>query len=149
MIKVIGLALVLVLVFLVTPGLVEEAGKSNPKRKITQTRNTDGSTTSKAGLAASKIGIDPDGAVRPITPAEERKLNAEFLKTLSHYQRHQPKQRADGSLSLVIAPYSLNASVAHRTADGKIEVGCTQNLKTPARRIQKAAQNNSEQLPEE
>ena len=149
LIKVTGLAIALVLTFLVTPGLVKDAGQPNRKSKATQTNNTDASKKAKEGLAASKIGIDRDGAIRPVSPAEEKKLNAEFLKALSRYRKHQPKKNADGSISLVLAPYSLSASVAHRTSDGKIEVDCTQDLQTPGHQIRKATEKNPDQLPEE
>jgi hypothetical protein len=144
--KVLGLSLILIVAFLVTPGLVKAAGKPEPKSKSKQTSDADvGNTTS-----ASKTGTAPDGTLRPVTPAEEKKLQAEILKTLSHYRKHQPKKNADGSLSLVVAPFSLSASVAERTADGKIKIDCTQDLQNPALQTQKAtAKNNSEIPPEE
>jgi len=147
-IKVVGLAVALAFVFLVTSGMVN-AEKSDPKSKTTDEKNGYTEKTATLGLSTSKAGIDPDGGIRPVTPAEEKKLNAEFLKTLSHYHKQSPKYKADGSVSLVIAPYSLSASVAHRTADGKIEVDCTQDLQTSGEKIQKAKQNNNQRLPEE
>jgi hypothetical protein len=142
----VSLALAIALVFLVIPSLAK-AEKSNPKSKAAHEKNAGADKAATLGLSTSKVGIDPDGAIRPVTPAEEKKLRAEFLKTLSHYHKQSPIHNADGSVSLVIAPYSLSASVAHRDADGKIKVDCTQDLQT--HKIQKASKKNDQRLPEE
>jgi len=143
MISVVVVAVIFVLAFLATPALVKDADKSDAKTKSAQTKKADSSS-----LVASKVHGDPDGGTRPVTPAEEKKLNAEIQKTLSHYQQHQVKQRPDGSLSLVIAPFSMIATVAHVTKDGKLEIDC-ENVQNSGQKVQQAKKNNSTPLPEE
>ena len=86
--------------------------------------------TAKAssGTSAMKVAKDPDGAIRPPTRAEENKLNAELKKTLDKYSKHGPKQKQDGTLSLVVAPHSIHASVAHVGQDGKVHLNCSDDV---------------------
>lgn len=149
-IKLIGLTLIPLLAFFITPSLVKGAEKSKEKPAAAESPDTDAVKAAKITTSASKTGANPDGTLRPVTPAEEKKLNAALLKTLSHYQKHQPEKKADGSLSLVVAPFSLSAVVAERTSDGKIVIGCTDELKNPRQHAQKkSSKNNHEKLPEE
>lgn len=150
LIPIVGLAIVLVLAFLATPALVKDADKPDTKMNSSQTKKANSvSKDQKESLAASKVGGEPDGGTRPVTPAEEKKLNAEIKKTLSHYQQHQVKQKADGSLSLVVAPFSLSTAVAHVTKDGKLEIDCSQNAQTSGQKVQQTKKNNAPKLPEE
>jgi len=112
----IGLLTIMFFVFILSAAIAEE--KENKKTEPA-------SEEKSAGLSGIKVGKDPDGAERPLTKAEENKLNAELKKTLSKYSKHSPKQKEDGSFSLVIAPHSMHATVAHTGPDGKIHYNCT------------------------
>ncbi len=102
-------------VFSVTASFAEEKKSSK----------TPTNKKSSAGVSAMKAGKDDDGAVRPPTPAEENKLNAELKKTLNKYSKHNPKQNVDGSISLVVAPFLMHAAVANNGPDGKLHLNCT------------------------
>ena len=111
-VSLIGLMTVLFFVFLISTAFVQE--EKNTKEK-----------ESPANSSAMKAGKDPDGSIRRPTPAEEKKLNAELQKTLAKYPKQNAKQKADGSLSLVVAPHSFHAAVAHKGADGKVHLNCS------------------------
>jgi hypothetical protein len=83
------------------------------------------SKKASSGPSAMKTAKDPDGATRPPTRAEENKLNAELKKTLNKYSKHSPKQKQDGTLTLVVAPHRIHASTAHVGPDGKVHLNCS------------------------
>ena len=91
-----------------------------------------------------KVGNDPDGGLRPPTKAEENKLNAELKKTLDKYSKHSPKQKQDGSLSLVVAPHGIHASVGHIGPDGKVHMNCSDIVNHLPTNVE-----TKEELPEE
>lgn len=113
-VSLIGLLTIVFVVFFVSTAFVEE--KKN-------TKTTPKSAT--AGFSAMKVAKDADGTLRRPTQAEENKLNAELKKTLDKYSKHSPKKNTDGSISLVVAPFNLNAAVAHVGPDGKLHVNCS------------------------
>ena len=114
-VSLIGLMTVLFFVLLLSTAFVEE--KKNAINNEEEKNASD--------ISAMKVGKDPDGGLRRPTPAEEKKLNAEMQKTLAKYPKHNAKQKADGSISLVVAPHAFNAMVAHKAADGTIHLNCT------------------------
>lgn len=123
----IGLMTVLFFVFLLSTAFVEEEKDTNKENE-------------SADVSAMKVAKDKDGALRPLTPAEEKKLNAEMQKALAKYPKHNAKQKDDGTISLVVAPHTFNAVVAHKGPDGKIHLNCSdETVHTQA----------EEELPEE
>jgi hypothetical protein len=128
----IGLLTMVFFVFFLAAAIAED--KENTKKEPEKT---------SSGVSGMKVGKDPDGATRPPTKAEENKLNAELKKTLDKYSKHSPKQQQDGSLSLVVAPHRIHASVAHVGPDGKVHMNCSDG-----NHVQTNIQTK-EELPEE
>ena len=131
----IGLLTLVFFVFFISAAIAED--KENTKKEPVS-KNT------SSGVSGMKAGVDPDGGIRPPTRAEENKLNAEMKKTLDKYSKHSPKQKQDGSLSLVVAPHRIHASVAHIGPDGKVHMNCSDNLDHLQTQIE-----TKEELPEE
>jgi len=116
-----SLAVVLILTLFLSPAFAEDSSRDEEKSKSTSTTEQKMTNT----LPSVKVGKDPDGAVRPTTPSEENKLNAELKKTLSKYPPHSAKQHPDGSISLVIAPHNLGVAIATVGPDGTVNVQCS------------------------
>ncbi|MGH9856745.1 MAG: post-PEP-CTERM-1 domain-containing protein [Acidobacteriota bacterium] len=130
-VSMIGLLTMVFFVFFLGAALAEDE-KNTKKEPV--------SKKASSGPSAMKIGKDPDGATRPPTRAEENKLNAELKKTLNKYSKHSPKQKQDGTLTLVVAPHRIHASTAHVGPDGKVHLNCSD----AANHLQ-----TKEELPEE
>ena len=118
-VSIIGLLTMVFFVFFISATLAED--KENAKKEPVTEKTT-------SGVSGMKVGNDPDGATRPPTRAEENKLNAELKKALAKYSKHNPKQQQDGSISLVVAPHRIHASVAHVGPDGKVHTNCSNHL---------------------
>lgn len=117
-----GLAIVLLFTFFLSPAFVQDGNQEEKKSKSTSPEEQ----TTTSALPSVKVGKDPDGAVRPTTPAEENKLNAELKKTLAKYPAHSAKVNPDGSISLVVAPHYLGVAIATVSADGTLKVNCSE-----------------------
>jgi hypothetical protein len=75
-------------------------------------------------LGSMNVAIDPQtGQLRPLTPAEQKRLVAEMKKLFS-VKAHDPVLHADGMISTVLGTEYLSFSVARLTADGSIEREC-------------------------
>jgi hypothetical protein len=75
-------------------------------------------------LEGLRVAIDPKtGELRPLTPAETRKLQDAMRKRFAA-RDVELTQRSDGALSSVVAPNLLSFSVARVGAEGKVERSC-------------------------
>jgi hypothetical protein len=82
-------------------------------------------TVSVAGM---NVAVDPEtGHIRPLTPAEQRKLAAAMKKQFG-VKAHQPVAHADGMLSTVVGTEFLSYSVGRLAADGSVERECAAGL---------------------
>lgn len=118
-VPIIGLMTMVFFVFFISAAIAEDPEK---------TKKEPVSEKTSSGLSGVKVGNDPDGGLRPPTKAEENKLNAELKKTLNKYSKHSAKQKEDGTISLVVAPHSIHASVAHVGPDGKVHLNCSDDI---------------------
>ena len=117
--------------FLLSTAFVEDAKETKTDKPSTN-------------ASAMKAGKNNDGSLRRTTNAEDKKLDAELQKTLSKYPKHTAKKKDDGSLALVVAPHSMNASVAHKGPDGKLHLNCSDAAAHTATKAQ-----TTEELSEE
>ena len=101
----------------------------------------------EVALGDLRIAVDPKtGELRPLTPAEARRLTDEMKKRFPA-REIELTQRPDGALSSVVAPNLLTFSVARVGRDGKLEKSCAGSPAQALERVQSAAQAPS--TPEE
>jgi hypothetical protein len=73
------------------------------------------------------VAIDPEtGHVRPLTPAEQRKLAAAMKKQFG-VKAHPPVVHADGTLSVFVGTDYVSYSVARVAEDGSILRQCAED----------------------
>lgn len=97
----------------------------------------------KKGFAVAKTGKGPESDnLRPLTASEEKELSNQLAETLKKYPKPTLKVRADGTKSMLIAPYFLNFSVARKGPDGKLLMDCNKD-------VEKIETSNIDALPEE
>lgn len=116
---------------LAAPGLVagEKAAAKKPAAaaaKKPAAKQMDAIVT----LGGMRVAVDPKtGELRPLTPAEARKLSDQMRLLFPERAVDAPTVRPDGSLSAVVAPNNLRFSVARVWAGGRIETHCTEGPK--------------------
>lgn len=105
-----------------------------------------GNESSVVTLGGVRIAIDPKtGDLRPLTPAEAKKLADEMHRLFKPRDLQSPTLRPDGAMSAVVAPNVLRFSVARIRPDGSVTTSCVEGsrkaieqLTTPAPAAQPA-----------
>jgi hypothetical protein len=81
-------------------------------------------------IGGLRIAVDPKtGDLRPLTPAESKKLADAMRKKFKPRDLTAPTVRADGSLTAVVAPNVLRFSVARIGPDGRVSTICADGTK--------------------
>lgn len=85
-----------------------------------------------------RIAVDPKtGELRPVTPAEARKLENEMRKRFPA-RVLELKRGPDGTLSSVVAPNVLSFSVVRVGPDGKLTTSCASGVDESLERLKAA-----------
>lgn len=110
---------------LLAPGAV--AG-DEPARETDSKKDVVKADDAVVTIGDLRVAVDPKtGELRPLTPAEAKKLQDEMKKKFPARTLDAPTVRSDGSLSAVVAPNTLRFSVARTDASGRVEAECTES----------------------
>jgi hypothetical protein len=125
---VVALAGALVALGLAPPGLRagEKAAAEKPASAAAKKPAAAKAGDTLVTIGGMRVAVDPKtGDLRPMTPAEARKLQDQMRKLFPERVVDAPTVRPDGSLSAVVAPNTLRFSVARVGAGGRLEIECT------------------------
>jgi len=125
----VGLVSVLVAAAIVLCSFASPVFSDNAKSKSKDQTSEKKQTTKEkvatpSPLPGVKVGRDPDGGLRPTTPAEDQKLINDYKKNAKGFQKHQAKIDPNGTISLVVAPEFVRMSVVRKAADGSLVFDC-------------------------
>jgi hypothetical protein len=102
------------------------AGDDEPAQKPETKKEAAKVDDAVVTIGGLRVAVDPKtGELRPLTPAEAKKLQDEMMKKFPARTLDAPTVRPDGALSAVVAPNTLRFSVARTDGSGRVETECT------------------------
>jgi hypothetical protein len=122
-------------------------GATHAEAKAEQRTGSDSSVVTLGGV---RIAIDPKtGDLRPLTPAESKKLADEMRRRFKPRDLQSPTLRPDGAMSAVVAPNVLRFSVARIRPDGSVTTSCVEGSRKAVEQLTTPAPDAKPAQPEE